>query len=347
MAKKTNPKIIGGFVVGAIVLTIVGVMAFGGGQFLKHKVKAVMFFQGSLAGLDVGAPVTFRGVKIGTVTAVAVQYDIAKEEVDIPVYVEIDPSSLQVINGERNPIKNVGALIARGLRGQLQTVSMVTGQTVINFDLHPGAPLRLLHIVPGVPELPSIPSGMDVMMTSVSGVLTKISNLPLEQISSQLLDTMKSADQALKDADSAMTGANGLVANVNAQVKPLADSVMNITSEASLTLQEAHDRLQMREGEPLQTLNGTLMDGRRLIDNLNNSVPVLIATAEQVMKTITTALDQAAITLRSAQSAISPNSPLYYELNNTLRELKTAATAIRVFAEYIQRNPSALLTGNR
>jgi paraquat-inducible protein B len=347
MAKKSNPKIIGGFVVGAILLTIVGVMAFGGGEFLKHKIKAVMFFQGSLAGLDVGAPITFRGVKIGTVTAIAVQYDIAKQVLNIPVYIEIQPDSFQVVNGERNPVRNLNALIARGLRGQLQTVSMVTGQTVINFDFHPGTPIRLLNIVPGVAELPSIPSGMDVMMSSVSSVLTKIGNLPLEQISSQLLDTMKSADQALKDADSAMTGANGLVANLNAQVKPLTDGVMKISSEASLTLQEARDRLQLREGEPLQTLNGTLLDGRRLIDNLNNSLPVLIATAEQVMKTITTALDQASTTLRSAQSAISPDSPLYYELNSTLRELKTAATAIRVFAEYIQRNPSALLTGNR
>jgi len=346
MARKSNSKIIGGFVVGAIVLTIVGVMAFGGGQFLKPKLKAVMFFQGSLAGLDVGAPITFRGVKIGTVTAIAVQYDIAKEVVNIPVYIEIQPDSFQVVNGERNPVRSLNALIARGLRGQLQTVSMVTGQTVVNFDFHPGAPLRLLHIVPGVPELPSIPSGMDVMLTSVSGVLMKISSLPLEQISSQLLDTMKSADQALKDADSVMTGANGLVANLNTQVKPLTDSVMNASSEASLTLQDARDRLQLREGEPLQTLNGTLTDGRRLIDNLNNNLPVLIATAEQVMKTTTTALDQASTTLRSAQSAISPDSPLYYELNSTLRELKTAATAIRVFAEYIQRNPSALLSGN-
>jgi len=346
MAKKSNPKIIGGFVVGAILLTIIGVMAFGGGEFLKHKLRAVMFFQGSLAGLDVGAPITFRGVKIGTVTGVAVQYDIAKEVVNIPVYVEIDPSSLQVVNGEQNPVRNLKALIARGLRGQLQTVSMVTGQTIINFDFHPGTPVRLLNIVPGILELPSIPSGLDVMLASVSSVLTKISSLPLEQISSQLLEVMKTADQALKDADSVMTGANGLVANVNAQVKPLTDSVMNTSSQASLTLQEARDRLQLREGEPLQNLNGVLVDSRRLVDNVNNDLPGLVSAAEQAMRTATTALDQATKTLQTAQQDISPQSPLYYQLDSTLRELEAAATAIRVFAEYIQRNPSALLSGN-
>ena len=116
--------------------------------------------------------------------------------------------------------------------------------------------------------------------------------------------------------------------------------------KASLTLQEAQQRLELREGEPLQNSEQTLIGGRSLVDSLNSDLPELIGIAEQVMSTATKALDQARSTLRTAQQAISPDSPLYYELNSTLRELKTAATAIRVFAEYIQRNPNALLTGN-
>jgi ABC-type transport system involved in resistance to organic solvents, ATPase component len=62
MARKANSKLIGGFVVGATALSIVGMIVFGGGQFLKPKENLILFFQGSLAGLDVGSPVTFRGV---------------------------------------------------------------------------------------------------------------------------------------------------------------------------------------------------------------------------------------------------------------------------------------------
>src|SRR5258708_15633564 len=95
MARKTNPKLIGGFVVGALLLVIVGVLAFGGGEFLKPKGKGVIYFQGSLGGLDVGAPVTFRGVKVGTVTSIVIEYDIANQVMHIPVYFELDLQKFQ------------------------------------------------------------------------------------------------------------------------------------------------------------------------------------------------------------------------------------------------------------
>src|SRR5215471_9478998 len=76
MAKRSNPKLIGGFVVGAIALLIMGAVAFGGGQYFRPKVEWVFFFDGSLSGLEVGAPVTFRGVKVGTVSNVVIQYDV-------------------------------------------------------------------------------------------------------------------------------------------------------------------------------------------------------------------------------------------------------------------------------
>ena len=346
MAKKTNPKLIGGFVVGALLLLIVGVLAFGGGEFLKPKGKAVIFFQGSLGGLDVGAPVTFRGVKVGTVTGIVIEYDVAKQVLNIPVYIELEPEKFQIVSGQRSPTKNMDALISRGLRGQLETLSMVTGQTSINFDFHPETPIRLLGLKKGVQEFPSIPSSMAQLTASVSSVLQKISSLPLDQISTKLMDTIESANKVLKDADGVMTGAGGLIANVNTQIKPLGDSVMSTSDQASLTLQEARKRLELREGEPMQNLNGVLVDGRRLVDNLNGNLPQLVAAAEQVLATVSKALNQADATLQTAQQAIAPSSPLYYQLNNTLRELKGAATAIRIFAEYIQRNPNALLTGN-
>jgi phospholipid/cholesterol/gamma-HCH transport system substrate-binding protein len=346
MARKSNPKLIGGFVVGAIVLTLVGLLAFGGGEFLKHKAKVVMFFQGSLGGLDVGAPVTFRGVKVGTVTSIVIEYDVAKQALYIPVYLELEPEKFNIISGERNPARNMQAMIDRGLRGQLETLSFVTGQTSINFDFHPNTPVRLLNLKKGIQELPSIPSTMAQLQATLTGVLGKINALPLEDISAKLLDTIDSANQVMKDAQSAITDANGLVVDLNSQIKPLSASALSTSDQARLTLLEAQKRLQLREGEPMDNLNKTLLDSRVLIGNLNHGLPPLIAAAQQVMAKAGTALDQASATLRTAQSAIAPTSPLYYQLDLTLRELKGAATAIRVFAEYIQRNPNALLTGN-
>jgi paraquat-inducible protein B len=346
MAKRTNPKLIGGFVVGALLLTIIGVLAFGGGEFLKPKAKAVIFFQGSLGGLDVGAPVTFRGVKVGTVTNIVIEYDIANQVMHIPVYFELELEKFQIVSGRRDPLKNMDALIARGLRGQLETLSMVTGQTSINFDFHPETPVRMLGFKKGIQEFPSIPSSMAQLTASVSGVLQKLSSLPLDQIATQITSTIEAAHKVLSDADNVVSGAGGLMASVNTQVKPLSDSLIGTSNQANLTLQEARKRLELREGEPMQNLNQTLVSSRELMNSLNRSLPQFIADARPVMAKAARALDAAYLTLQTAQRVIGPDSPLLYELNSTLRELKAAVTAVRIFAEYIQRNPNALLTGN-
>jgi paraquat-inducible protein B len=339
MAKRSNPKLIGGFVIGAIALLIAGILAFGGGQYFSLKEKGVLYFEGSLAGLDVGSPVTFRGVKVGTVTGIVIQYDVTKQSLHIPVYIEIDPQKFEIVSGERST-KNIQELVARGLRGQLQTVSLVTGQESVNFDFQPDTPMRLVNVQTDVPQLPTVPSDIEQLKVTVSGVLAKISKLPLEQLIALLGDVLQNANQTLK-------GASDLVADVDAQVKPLSGNAIKAATQASLTLLEAQKRLELREGEPTQNLNETLADARTLMAKLDANTPQLIRTAEQTLRMADVTLNQADAVLKAAQIVISPSSPVYFELVSTLREFKFAAAAVKVVAEYLQRNPNATLTGNR
>jgi paraquat-inducible protein B len=324
MAKKANPKLIGGFVVGAVALAVVGAIAFGGGKFLSPKAKAVMYFrESSLGGLDIGSPVTFRGVKIGSVTGLTVQYDVDKQTLQIPVHIEIELDKVEVVSGHRD-IKNIETLVERGLRGQLVVQSFVTGQASIDFNFRPETPITLVGAEPGTLELPTIPSDIDLLKANVTSVLQKIAALPLEQIASETLATVKSA--------------NELVGNLNTQVQPLSDNLKGALDEATLTLKEAHARLELRNGEPMQNLNETLADARRLIDDLNNNIGPL---AKDTLAT----LEQARHTLLAAQATVSPDSTLYFQLNRTLREIQAMASSIRAFADYMQRHPDALLTG--
>ena len=326
MAKKANPKLIGGFVIGAIVLVLVGVIAFGGSKFLSSTQKAVLYFSSSsLAGLDVGSPVTFRGVRVGSVTGVVIHYDVDNQTLQIPVYIEVELDRIQVVSGARN-VKNFQALVDRGLRGQLEVQSFVTGQASIDFNFHPNTPINLVGGEPGMIELPTIPSDIDLLKANVTSVLQKIAALPLDQIASESLSTVKSA--------------NAFMANLNAQVQPLSDNLKGALDQATLTLKEAHARLELREGEPAQNLNNALVDARRLIDDLNNNVGPL---AKDMLAT----LEQARHTLLAAQATVSPDSTLYFQLNRTLREIQAMASSIRVFADYMQRHPDALLTGKR
>jgi len=310
VAKKTNPKLIGGFVVGAVALVIVGALAFGGGQFLKAKEKAVIFFEGSLSGLDVGAPVTFRGIKVGTVSGIVIKYDVPKQELHVPVYIDIQPERFEIVAGERNE-RNIGALVKRGLRGKLEVQSLVTGQTVIDFDFYPDVPLRLVGAEPGIPELPSAPSDIEVLKANLTSLVAKLSKLPLEEVASDLIGFLKSAEQTLKTADQTLQTIQG-------QVQPLADGVKGLTDRAS-----------------------------KLLDNVDADLPQIVTGLNQVMKTATNALNQGEQTLRTAQNALVPTSPLYFEVNSTLREIKVAATSVRSLADFLERNPNSLITGKK
>ncbi|MGH6891054.1 MAG: MlaD family protein, partial [Dongiaceae bacterium] len=269
MAKKTNPKLIGGFVLGALILAIVGALAFGGTAFLTTKVKAVLFFQGSLAGLDVGAPVQFRGVNVGTVTDVVIQYDVANQNVRIPVHIEIEPEKFQIVSGTRD-IRNIKIMVERGLRAQLVVQSLVTGQAVIEFDFHPDTPIRLVGREPNILELPTIPSGMDVLKASLSDIMGKISKLPLEDISAGVIDALQTADDTLKEI-------KGVAISTGQQIPPLSNSFIGAADKAQAALAEAKSRLELRDGEPLQNLNAALVDSRRLIGDANSGINQLVA----------------------------------------------------------------------
>src|SRR5215472_7447567 len=267
MARKSSTKIIGAFVLGALVLVIAGILTFGSGDFLTSKDKAVLFFPGSLGGLDVGAPVTFRGIAVGSVTKIAIHYDIQRQNLLIPVFIEVDPQKFEIVRGARNE-NNIGELVQRGLRAQLQVQSLVTGQMSVNLEFYPDTPIRLVNTDVGVQQLPTIPSSTEVLKASVTGMLEKIGELPLEQLSKQLLNTVENANQMLVKSEGIVMRAGTMVANLQPQVKPLAESAIATSTQTSQMLKDARAGLELREGEPLQKVNLMLTDIRNLINLL-------------------------------------------------------------------------------
>jgi paraquat-inducible protein B len=331
MAKKANPKLIGGFVVGAIALVLVGAIAFGGGKFLAAKRQAVLFFsEYSLAGLDVGSPVTFRGVKIGSVTGVVIRYDVEQQTIQVPVYIEVELDRIRVVRG-KSDTKSFPTLIERGLRAQLVIQSLVTGQASIDLNFHPNTPIKLVGSEPGMIEVPTIPSEIDLLKANLTNLLQRISALPLDQVADKLLGTIGSASE--------------FMTSLNAQVDPLSKDLKMVSDQAAATLREAQSRLELREGEPMQNLNAALVDARQLVNDVDGRVGPLASDLNKIMKSALVTLDDAQRTLVSAQGTISPDSTLYFQLNRTLHEIQSMAGSIRALADYMQRHPNALLTG--
>ena len=161
MSKKINKTVIGVFVLGALVLLMSAIVVFGSGDLFKRTDKFVLYFDGSVKGLAIGAPVMFRGVSIGTVKDISLIYDAKAGTITLPVIVEIEQDRIQGAPsfGEVDGAKK---MIALGLRGNLEVQSFLTGQLMISFDFYPDRPAKLRGIVNQYPELPTLPTSPDI-----------------------------------------------------------------------------------------------------------------------------------------------------------------------------------------
>jgi paraquat-inducible protein B len=307
------------------------VIAFGGGQYFAKKGKAVLYFDtASMSGLDIGSPVTFRGVKIGAVTDIVISYDIDAQKLMIPVYVEIELDRIHVIRGTQDS-RNIHELIERGLRAQLVIQSMVTGQASVDLAFHPDSPAVFVGMEKRYVELPTIPSSIDLLKANLADVLQRIAKLPLDEIGARTLDTIDSTNLLMK--------------NLNDEIGGVATSVRGVGDQATATLKDAQARLQLEEGEPMNNLNETLVDARKLVNKVDNGLDPIIANASKLTVATLATMDQMKLTLETARSSISPDSDLYFQLTRTLKEIQTTANSIRALADYVQRHPDALLLG--
>jgi paraquat-inducible protein B len=192
MSKKANKTMIGLFVVGALVLLIMGIVVFGSGTLFKRTNKFVLYFDGSVKGLFIGAPVTFRGVSIGTVKDISLIYDSKVGTIMLPVIVEIEQGRIKGTPsfGESGGDKK---LIALGLRGKLEAQSFLTGQLMISFDFYPDKPAQLRGILKQYPELPTLPTSPDIFAL--------MDEMPLKEIAKNVEAATKGIDKLVNSGD--------------------------------------------------------------------------------------------------------------------------------------------------
>ncbi len=251
-----------------------------------EKIPYTIFFDDSVRGLTQGAPVEFRGMRVGTVKDVQLQIDVANEQIRIPVNIEIEPGRIKLVGGTERNTDMMAEMVKRGLRAQLQSGNILTGQLLVDLGFHPKEPPAELGTDGPYPVIPSVPSELQALTASVSGILTEIAALPLGELVGDLRATVKSLDQLASS--------------------PKAAETLDALSASATALQTVMAKLDQQLG-PL--------------------------------------MSQASGTLASAQAIVGPESPVRYDLNALMKELSGAARSIRVFADYLERHPDALLRG--
>jgi paraquat-inducible protein B len=327
MSKPVNKSLVGAFVAGALVLVVIALVIFGSGKFFTTRRTHVLFFDESVKGLAIGAPVMFRGVKIGQVTKIVLTLDPRDLKAFIPVYVEIEPDTVKVIGGRKAGVgESMKELIRRkGLKAQLQTQSFVTGQLMISLDFFPDKPLRLVGMDKSVNEIPTIPTTLGALAKTIEDLNIEALYKKIEQTmeginkivnSPKITSGLDSLDKALKDFDL-------LLVNVNGKVDPLMASLENTFQTARKALETAEKTLSFSEGEPGRIAQGvqeTLTSARQLIENLEKASLSIKNLAEN-------------------------NSTLGYQVNKTLEDISAMARTVRALADYLERHPEALIRG--
>ena len=356
MAKQASKTVIGVFVVSSVAMLIAGVIVFGSGGLFKEKTKYVMFFEDSVKGLSVGAPVIWHGVQIGSVSSIVLRANPQKMSINIPVVIETDPSRVEVEGKKRftNPWEAMKHMIEKGLRAQLAMQSLLTGSSMIDIEFRPGTPVRLTGLDHRYPEIPTVRS-------PISKLSRKLQDLPIEKIADKLVNILDNLDVLIKDPEikemlhnlnSASVKLNGvleeadkLVGDAKHQVNTVSGNLnqkMNTLSfDMRTTLKEAQKVLQNASAD----LNEVSHDAGKLLKNVNEKIDPIVRNVQGVLTAAKTALDGANQTLVSVDGFVSKRSDTRHKLNRALEEIAAAAKSLKSLMDYLERHPNALLIG--
>jgi paraquat-inducible protein B len=344
MSMRASPTLIGAFVLGASVLLVAGLLLWGGTGMFKTKYRYVMYFETAVTGLQKGAPVVVRGVRIGDVTDVQVHWGTSL----VAVYVALDPAVLKGVTPASVDAGIRSAIKERGLRAQLRMQSFVTGVLYVAFDDFPGTPIVLRGYDTGVPELPTVPTTVEVWTAKLEKIADALAALPLDQLARSAIATIDEARRllkspevasSLKNLDAVLAETRGLVrkvdtlaANVNTQVGPLSTD-----AQAALVSAQA----------ALAQVPALVQDVRRVVAKLDAHADPLLSSLQKTSDTAGTTLERAQATLAGVDGTLSQDSALGSELGRALVEVREAARALGSLADYLERNPNALVYGRR
>ena len=320
MSKQANKTMIGVFVIGALVLAVAGILIFGSGKFLKEEVPFVMCFEGSVKGLDEGASVNFRGVKVGTVTDIVLRSDTTTLSVAISVYIELEPDRWRRTGEkvDRDLKKGMRLLIEKGLRAQLEMQSMVTGKLLVELDFHPDEPPKLYNVDPGYVEIPTVQGDL-------AALAEKIEKAPIEEILEKLHSAVSGIEKVVnspeimsvvQNLDMSLVAARELLEKVDNQVQPLSSSAEK-----------------------------TMRDARKLLQNVDTQVEPLANRLTGAIESADSAVKQAEKTLLAVEGVVGDDSEVIYDLSQVTEELSSAARSIRILADYLAQHPESLLRG--
>jgi paraquat-inducible protein B len=333
MSRKADPALIGVFVLGAIALSVVTILLVAGDDWFRKHSQHMLYFEGAAHGLQVGAPVVFLGVKVGTVNKIQLGLDESNDQFVVPVTIEVEPQVVRTRSGEQIDLRDratLRRLVERGLRARLRLQSILTGQLYVDLDFHPDKPARFVATDPDVSEIPTV-------RTAVQELTRKLEGFPMDTFLADVAAIGTALSQTLNTPE-----VRNLPKRMDATLKHLESLAARLDAKSGPILDETRaDLVEMRKA---------LIAAQAAMARLESAadrVGALAGADSELVRNLTQASVELAGAAQTVRRLAESESPTVQHANQALKEIARAAEALRKLAELLEQQPDAILRGKR
>jgi paraquat-inducible protein B len=315
MSEQSRSVAIGAFIVGAALIAVAAILFVTGSGF-SNREKIVMVFDGSVKGLNIGAPVALRGVQVGQVTDINVILDADNLELIMVVETEFREDRIKRVGQTTRDVTE--ELIDRGLRAQLNTQSLLTGLLYIQMDFYPDTEVVLRDIDSPYFQFPTIPTDME-------RITRKLQDLDFAKFTENM--------------EAVVSGLNQMVNSDHFRQLP-ADVNRTLASLTALS-----DQLQDQLAKSMPKVDKVLDEAAVAAVKANEVLPNLSQQLEDNLIVLGRAVEAFEQTMNDVEGIVAPDSPTTYQLNQALREITLAGRALQMLAKTLEEQPEALIRG--
>ncbi len=330
MKTRVNPTVVGLFVIGAMALGVIALLSFGGVNFFSKPQRFVVFFNESIHGLDLGSSVKLRGVRVGRVVDLNVRYDAATNRSMVAVVCEF--SRNMIVDEQDRPIDvsdrtALQTLVEHGLRAQLGVVGLATGLLFVELDFYDPQQYPAEAALADTRRIvvPAVPSTISEYQASLTEILSDLKRVDFAGLSRNLNALLTTTNQKLQAVDTAQLTEHWVKA---------ADAVAAMATDPGIK-------------QTFANVNAATNDLRALIARIDAQVQPtsdkLAGTLEDARKALA-AFETASA---SVQRFVAAQGGLGDDASRTLEQLRAAAASVQRLADFLERNPNALITGRK
>lgn len=328
MSKRANPVFVGTFISIAIALGVTALIIFGSGNIFRQAERFVLYFDDSVNGLEVGAAVKFKGVRIGQVKEIYIRFNQTEDSAHVPVVIEIDTARLQRHLGVEVDLADpevLATVIRDGLRAKLQLQSFVTGVLFIELDyFHDSGPPLFVQKEFIYPEIPTVfAPNITAIFRKVTDTLNEVTKIDISAMGKNAQSLLGRLDEGLAEIQ---------FDEINANVVAVTAGAERLVNDPNLTAS-------------IELLRENLVNFKALSARVDENLGPLIEEVNETLHDAQSALQSSEALMKRADDLIKPDSSFRYQVDVALAEMSTAMRSIRILADYLERNPNALLTG--